>query len=706
MPRDTADQPLQICIVVPYDLSEGGGVKHHALQLALALRAGGDEVTILGPASAPVTGPGIHGLPGVMNIISNGDNNRLGIFVAPWSLRRFFREHRFDVIHLHEPMVPSIAYWTAWLTPGVPKVCTFHAFAEQPAWALRAAYRLFAAIQYPFFHRAIAVSEPAASYARTAWSRPLAIIPNGIGTGLFRPAAAPPSDQLRLLFVGRLDAERKGFRYLLEAYRSLPSQGIAATLDVVGARGDAPEPPPLPGLTWHGAVSLDELVRRYQACDVFVAPSTGQESFGIVLLEAMSTARPIICSDIAGYRQVVEPDGALLVAPGDSAALEEAIATLARDPARRQRMGAFNRERAKAYDWDALVPRLRREYLEAIAECQTPAPARSLAEVAVNAAPELKRSWLKLAARVAAVGAVAAGLFLFLRGLDFASLAAALGGAALAPIALAVALNFVNVWCKANYWQAMLRPVKRVPVGLLFRYSIASAAGSVLAPARAGEALRIWLLKRRHGLPIGLSGSVFAMEKLADLAALLVLLAPLPWLWPEGPPSVVLLVRVLVAVAVAAGVALWLASRYPPLSRFFAGFELLRHPRSLARAFAFVVASWLADLTVVWLVIAALGIDAPPSAGLVILLTVNLAIAIPAAPASVGTLELGALAAFDLLGLPRGPGLAFALLYHGLQVLPILLVGLIDGRRLLAMPPHDAAEESGLRGRASPQAPL
>ena len=696
-----APVPLQICIVVPYDLSEGGGVKHHALQLARVLRQGGDEVTILGPSSAPVTTPGMHGLPGVVNIVSNGDNNRLGVFVAPWRLHQFFRQHRFDVIHLHEPMVPSIAYWTAWLTPGVPKVATFHAYAEQPAWGLRAAYRLFAAIQYPFFHRAVAVSEPAATYARTAWSRPQTIIPNGISTGTFRAVDAPPSGQLRLLFVGRLDAERKGFRYLLEAYRSLRAQGLAATLDVVGARGAAPEPPALPGLTYHGEVSLEELVRRYQACDVFVAPSTGQESFGIVLLEAMASGRPIICSDIEGYRQVVEPGGSLLVPPRDPAALEVAITALARDPERRKRMGEFNQERAKAYDWEAVVPQLRREYLAAMAECEPPAEARPAEE----AAAEPKPSRLKIAARVAAFGAVAAVLFLFLRGLDFASLAAALRGAAPAPIALAVALNFVNVWCKANYWQAMLRPVKRVPLGLLFRYSIASAAGSVLAPARAGEALRIWLLKQRHGLPLPLSGTVFALEKLADLAALLVLLAPLPWLWPEEPPALALLLRVLVLVAVAAGAALWLAGRRLPFWRRFTGSELLRHPRGLLRAFAFVVASWLADLTVVWLVIAALGIDAPPSAGLLILLTVNLAIAIPAAPASVGTLELGALAAFDLLGLPRGAGLAFALLYHGLQVLPILLVGLIDGRRLLAMPPQAGEAAAPLIAGLSLQSP-
>jgi len=185
----TQHRPLRICIVVPYDLSiPGGGVKHHALQLARALRTTGDQVTVLGPASEPVDLPGAIGLPGVVKFVSNGAYFRMGLLIAPWRVRRFFRENRFDVIHLHEPMVPSIAFWTAWLTPGVPKLTTFHAYGESPHWALRAAHKLFAAIQFPFIQRAVAVSVPAADYAGIAWKRPMLIVPNGISTQQFPPA--------------------------------------------------------------------------------------------------------------------------------------------------------------------------------------------------------------------------------------------------------------------------------------------------------------------------------------------------------------------------------------------------------------------------------------------------------------------------------------------------------------------------------------
>src|SRR5260221_14146785 len=152
----THHRPVRICLVVPYDLSmPGGGVKHHAFQLARALRAAGDEVMVLGPASSPVALPGVTGLPGVVNIFPNGDNNRMGLFVSPLRVRNFFRENRFDVIHLHEPMVPSIAFWAACLTPGVPKLTTFHAFGESPPLALRLAHRFITAILLPFFPRPI-----------------------------------------------------------------------------------------------------------------------------------------------------------------------------------------------------------------------------------------------------------------------------------------------------------------------------------------------------------------------------------------------------------------------------------------------------------------------------------------------------------------------------------------------------------------------
>jgi uncharacterized membrane protein YbhN (UPF0104 family) len=293
---------------------------------------------------------------------------------------------------------------------------------------------------------------------------------------------------------------------------------------------------------------------------------------------------------------------------------------------------------------------------------------------------------LLLALRVAGIAAVAVLLFLFLRGIDRHALAAAFRAASPPLIVLAAAVNFGTVWWKANYWQAMLSPIERIPLSRIFRYTLASVAGSVVAPGKAGEAVRIWLLKRNHGVAVSVSAGVVAMEKLGDVVALLIVVAPLAWLWM--PVWLARSLLVMVAAALAGCAALWFASSHPRVQGWaiFAGLRLVRQPRVLLRGFTCILVSWLSDLAAVWLIVAALRIEAPPAAGMLILLVVNLAIAIPAMPAGAGTLELGALAAFQLLGLPRDQGLAFGLLYHAAQVLPILTAGIITGRRLMAEP--------------------
>jgi phosphatidylinositol alpha-mannosyltransferase len=131
----------------------------------------------------------------------------------------------------------------------------------------------------------------------------------------------------------------------------------------------------LPGLTYHGAVAFDRLAALYRNCDVFVAPSTGQESFGIVLLEAMASAKPVVCSDIEGYRQVATTEGSTLVPPSDAGALADALARVVRtDPEIRRRHGELNRRHAELFDYDRLAERVRHEYRLAIATCHAGAP--------------------------------------------------------------------------------------------------------------------------------------------------------------------------------------------------------------------------------------------------------------------------------------------------------------------------------------------
>jgi phosphatidylinositol alpha-mannosyltransferase len=366
---DAARERLRVCMMVTYDLaSPGGGVKHHAQQLAAALRRRGDEVSIVGPSSAAVRDPHTKTFGGIVNVAANGSDNQLGILVSPLAVAKFFRENPFDVIHIHEPLLPSLSHWAVWATRHIPHVATFHAYAETEASILFWGRQFSGSTIFPWFKRAIAVSEPAARYAASAWKRPMTIIPNGVPTDLFTPPDIHANNEVvRLLFVGRIGDKRKGARILFEAYRGLLARKLPVVLDVVGELGEAEAPPQLPGLRYHGPVNFEKLVEMYRSCDVFVAPSTGQESFGIVLLEAMACAKTVVCSDIDGYRQVAVADGAHLVPPGDARALEDTLAQVVRlDPAARHAKGQINRRAAESYDWDVLAARVRAEYIEAM----------------------------------------------------------------------------------------------------------------------------------------------------------------------------------------------------------------------------------------------------------------------------------------------------------------------------------------------------
>jgi phosphatidylinositol alpha-mannosyltransferase len=372
---------MRICIVVPYDLAEEGGVKRNAIHVARSLREVGDEVTVVGPLSRGDPGPGVQGFGGVVDIPANGASNRMALLTPPWRVRRFFREQAFDVVHIHEPLVPLLTYYSLWSSLPSAHVCTFHMYSEQQSRAWDATRKVLALGAFSLFERGIAVSRPAAEHAARTWKRPLTVIPNGVPTSTFRPPAAggrgfSSGGSLRLLFVGNWEAPRKGLPHLLEAYDRLRANGVKATLDVVG--DGASEALKRPGVTFHGSVASEiVLAEHYRRCDVFVAPSTGQESFGIVLLEAMACGRPIVCSDIPGYRQVVDPGGSRVVPPGDAGQLAAAITDLARQPALRRRMGASNCARAQAYDWGLVARQVRNEYVAALAVRHGDARARA-----------------------------------------------------------------------------------------------------------------------------------------------------------------------------------------------------------------------------------------------------------------------------------------------------------------------------------------
>jgi phosphatidylinositol alpha-mannosyltransferase len=374
-------------MVVPYDLAEEGGVKRHAMQLAVSLRRLGDEVDVIGPCSDDsVLGEHTYGFKGIVNIPANGSDNRLGIFVRPHKVWRLVRERKYDVVHVHEPLQPSLNYYAVWSAArSAARVATFHAVMEHESTALLRARQFWGAIAFPSYDRGIAVSPAAAEYARVVFGKSLAIIPNGIRTELYQPVPPTPSDALRMLFVGHWRDARKGLPALLDACAKLRERGVPWTLDVVGDGGHLPRVD-LPGVTYHGPVRSEKAIaERYRQCDVFVSPAIAGESFGIVLLEAMAAARAIVCSDLPGFKFAVgsgDDSGARFVPPGSGDRLAAALAELAADPGARLRLGAANRERVQMFEWDRLVAQVRDEYFAALA---------SRGRVGARAAPPAER---------------------------------------------------------------------------------------------------------------------------------------------------------------------------------------------------------------------------------------------------------------------------------------------------------------------------
>lgn len=307
------------------------------------------------------------------------------------------------------------------------------------------------------------------------------------------------------------------------------------------------------------------------------------------------------------------------------------------------------------------------------------------------------KGWAVRWGRWLAIAVVLAGLGYFVHEMDWAALGAALAAVPLWLLALCSVLSFVNMFCKAACWRILFAPRHQVSSWRLFRYTVVAFAISAVTPARAGELLRIWLLRSRDGVPATDALAVAAGEKLLNVVSMLVLVAPLPWLMPQLPRSVSYTIAGISAGSLLVLLGLWIAlgrveSSGGPFQRFIAGMHALRRPGGFSASMAVLLIGWFADLAQVWLVLWALGIALPPAAGLLVLLTLNIAIAVPSTPASVGSLELGALAALLLLGVPREQGLAFALLYHGAQILPLIVVGLLDIRFVLAARRAQAGE--------------
>jgi phosphatidyl-myo-inositol alpha-mannosyltransferase len=350
---------MRVGMVCPYTWDVPGGVQEHIKDLTEALIGLGHEVSVISPADDDTPLPSYVVPAGrAIPVPYNGSVARLAFgFLSAARVRRWVKEGGFDVLHVHEPAAPSLSLLACWVADG-PIVATVHT-ANPRSRALHAASPVLQTALEKISGR-IAVSEA----ARTTWVEHMGgdavLIPNGVTVSRYQDAAPLPGwpgDGGVLGFLGRMDEPRKGLDVLLRAFALLAAARPGLRLLVAG-RGDLDEvrfrvPEPFRDrLILLGQVTPEDKARFYHSVDVFCAPNTGGESFGIVLIEAMAAGAPIVASDIDAFRQVLRDGRAGELFPtGSPAGLAAAAARLLDDPALRQRLSAAARDAVRAYDW-------------------------------------------------------------------------------------------------------------------------------------------------------------------------------------------------------------------------------------------------------------------------------------------------------------------------------------------------------------------
>ncbi|HET6657721.1 MAG TPA: glycosyltransferase family 4 protein [Gaiellaceae bacterium] len=363
---------MKVGIVVPYSWSFWGGVQEHADHQARALRDLGVEAKILmghdppgrltkllHPKEGRHTRPPDYVIPVGRSVIVPANASLPNIILSPPAMlrmRRIFAEERFDVVHVHEPYAPILSAFALVAAP-CPTVATFHAAGEKLGWYPMGRRMWGIAVDRADYR--IAVSESARRAAEPYAGGPLEVIPNGI----FLPETFDPGGRNgNVVFIGR-NERRKGLEVLLRAWPGVAAK-TEARLRVVGAD-------PLSvrwlarrqGLSLErvdllGGLSEENLTSELQAASLLAAPALGGESFGMVLTRAFATATPAVASDIEGYAAVADQTSAVLVPPGDSAAVVRALVQLLTDEPRRAALGAGARTVAEQYSWDRIARRL------------------------------------------------------------------------------------------------------------------------------------------------------------------------------------------------------------------------------------------------------------------------------------------------------------------------------------------------------------
>ncbi|MFI7101637.1 glycosyltransferase family 4 protein [Streptomyces sp. NPDC050161] len=364
---------MRIGIVCPYAWDVPGGVQFHIRDLAEHLIRLGHEVSVLAPADdeTPLP-PYVVSAGRAVPVPYNGSVARLNFgFLSAARVRRWLQNGGFDVIHIHEPASPSLGLLACWAAQG-PIVATFHT-SNPRSRAMIAAYPILQPALEKISAR-IAVSE----YARRTLVEHLGgdavVIPNGVDVDFFADAEPKPEWQSAAArgqeesgpregtigFIGRIDEPRKGLPVLMKALPAILAEVPGARLLVAG-RGDEEEavaglPAELRSrVEFLGMVSDEDKARLLRSVDLYVAPNTGGESFGIILVEAMSAGAPVLASDLDAFAQVLDQGAAgELFANEDADALAAAAVRLLGDPGRRADLREHGSKHVRRFDWSTV----------------------------------------------------------------------------------------------------------------------------------------------------------------------------------------------------------------------------------------------------------------------------------------------------------------------------------------------------------------
>jgi phosphatidylinositol alpha-mannosyltransferase len=361
---------MRIGMVCPYSFDVPGGVQAHVAELSAVLIGLGHEVSVLAPADEDTVLPDyvVNGGRAIA-VRYNGSVARLSFTPTNFSrVRKWIRGNDFDVLHLHEPNAPSLTMMALMIAEG-PIVATFHTSTTKSRML-----STFSGVLQPFLEKItgrIAVSDLARRWQVEALGADAVEIPNGVHVGAFaeaEPLPGYPRAGGTLAFLGRYDEPRKGMPVLLAALPALLEDHPDLEVLVVGG-GDVDALRRAAGeevfahLRLLGQVSDAEKASALRSADVYCAPNTGGESFGIVLVEAMAAGTAVAASDLEAFRRVLQ-DGAAgaLVPNGDAAAWSRTLHGLLADADRRAALVRAGNTAVRAYDWPVVAQQVLRVY--------------------------------------------------------------------------------------------------------------------------------------------------------------------------------------------------------------------------------------------------------------------------------------------------------------------------------------------------------